>query len=734
MNILELLERDDKWYLGGGDSLIFTPLFPQWLHIPGLWDEAHFYNIPIKPLSTISFLSKDGKELKPRLIDTKWDTSKLIRRFSLTNDLTFIETDVLLPNDTLSTTLNFEGKSQGIDIILWTAQVNDQNEKTLSFSKENNGFLLSREVKFRKKYPFNFSLFLGMEHSSFLINLSEYTANHPKFEYTPFYEKFAGKFPDEIHNKGINSDGLLYFGLHKHLKITENSEVKIFLSVAKTSDQVKKKNNEAFNIKDSVKESEKNWQKFFDSVPHFECSDKFIEKYYWYRWFGLRLFMMKNSYSYPCVCEGPAYFRMPISYSAQCHMLETRWMDNSKIAEGSFLNFAENQEENGSYPGNIYPIDIDRKSFYHADFGTAIMEIYKVHPDINFLKKVYPSLVKYAEFFDRERDPEHSHLYDVIDQMETGQEFMTRYTSVDEKANLQMKSGGIRLKGVDATCYQYGIRKALYFIADKLEKNDEAKKWKEEALNIKKAVLKYMWDENEEMFFDVNPETWKRTNIKAAVCFYPYIYDIAEESHLNGFVKHLFNKEEFWTSYPIPATALNEPLSSSFGEWKEKRMNCPWNGRTWPMTNSHIAEALVKVTSKYDENLKEKAGWFIKRTIEMMFLDGNLKYPNTYEHYNPHLGKPCLYRGVNDYQHSWIVDLIIKYICGIQPQLDGTLIIDPLPLGLEYLKIDRIPYKIYTIKVELEKNIFRIYLDDALQKESRIGEGIELQIENVKIQ
>ncbi|NQV17527.1 MAG: hypothetical protein HQ534_03185 [Armatimonadetes bacterium] len=454
-----------------------------------------------------------------------------------------------------------------------------------------------------------------------------------------------------------------------------------------------------------------------------------MERFYWYRWFGMRLFMMKDAYSFPCVCEGPAYFRMPISYSAQCHMLETRWMNNPEVAEGSLLNFIENQEENGSYPGNLYPIDIDRKSFYHADFGTAIMEIYKVHPDIDFLQKVYPSLVKYAEYFDRERDPEHSYLYDVIDQMETGQEFMTRYTSVDEKADLQMESGGIRLKGVDATCYQYGNRKALSFIAEKLEKESEAKKWREEAGKIKKAVLKLMWDENEEMFFDVNPETWKRTNIKAAVCFYPYIYDIADESHLNGFVRHLFSKKEFWTSYPVPATALNEPLSSSFGEWKEKRMNCPWNGRTWPMTNSHIAEALVNVASKYDKNLKEKIGWFIKRTIEMMFLDGDLEYPNTFEHYNPHSGKPCLYRGVNDYQHSWIVDLIIKYVCGIQPQLDGTLILDPLPLGLKYLKIDHAPYKENKVKVILEKNKFRVYLDGILKEESRIDEGVILQVE-----
>ena len=238
-----------------------------------------------------------------------------------------------------------------------------------------------------------------------------------------------------------------------------------------------------------------------------------------------------------------------------------------------------------------------------------------------------------------------------------------------------------------------------------------------------------MWNKDEEMFFDLNPKTWKRTNIKAAVCFYPYIYDIADESHLKGLKKHLFNKEEFWTSYPIPSTALNEPLSSPFGEWKEKRMNCPWNGRTWPMTNSHIAEALVNVASKYDESLKEKTGWFIKRTIEMMFLDGDLKYPNTYEHYNPHSGKPCLYRGVNDYQHSWINDLIIKYICGIQPQLDGSLIVDPLPLGLKHLKIDNVPINEHKVKVEIENDRFQVYIDGALKKESKIGEAVILQVE-----
>ena len=312
--------------------------------------------------------------------------------------------------------------------------------------------------------------------------------------------------------------------------------------------------------------------------------------------------------------------------------------------------------------------------------------------------------------------------------METGQEFMPRYTSVDGKADTYLGSGGIRLKGVDATCYQYGIRKALMFIAKKLGKEKKAKKWRQEARKIKNAIIKFMWDPKEEMFFDINPENWQRTKIKAAVCFYPYIYDIANKSHLNGFKKHLFNKNEFWTSYPVPATALSEPLANPFGEWKEKRMNCPWNGRVWPMTNSHIAEALANVSIKFDDTFKKTTVQFIKKTIEMMFLNRNLKYPNTYEHYNPFSGKSSLYRGVNDYQHSWIIDLIMKYICGIVPQIDNSLKVNPFPTGLEYFKIDNISYKGYKVKIELNDNNFKVYVDGNLKKESTIGNAVVLNL------
>ena len=65
----------------------------------------------------------------------------------------------------------------------------------------------------------------------------------------------------------------------------------------------------------------------------------------------------------------------------------------------------------------------------------------------------------------------------------------------------------------------------------------------------------------------------------------------------------------------------------------------------------------------------------------MMFFDGDPARPNCFEHYHPYSGLPSLYRGVDDYMHSWVNDLIIRYVCGVRPEGD-RIVVDPFPFGL----------------------------------------------------
>ncbi|MCP4728318.1 MAG: hypothetical protein GY863_24995, partial [bacterium] len=475
---------------------------------------------------------------------------------------------------------------------------------------------------------------------------------------------------------------IVYLGVHSKiiLRANEHKNILAFFAASNKREDTKKSVDEVMSIKHPIVHNMNNWKKYFDDLPGFSCSDKYIEKYYWYRWYGLKLNTLReNDYDnmkFPAVTEGPGYFRGFISYSAQCHILETRWMKEPELAQGTVNNFINTQREDGCFTGHIYPKYLQPESFYHSNWGNVI-DLYHVYGDKDFLKNAYDGLRKYLDYFKRERDREDSGLYDVLNHYETGQEFMSRYHAVDQEADRDNWGSNFRLKGVDATVYIYELKKALLEIAGILSIENDIDFLISETERTKNAVLNSMWDPEQEMFFDVDPSNGQRTSIKAAVNFYPYLTDIVSENHLPGLKRHLLNPDEFWTEYPIPSSSVDDELFSPYGDWKGKRLVCPWNGRVWPMTNSHIAEALARSAIMFnDSELRARTVEFINKFIRMMFFDGDIEKPNCFEHYNPNSGKPSVFRGIDDYQHSWVVDLIIKYICGIRPEKD-KIIIDP---------------------------------------------------------
>ncbi|MER3513504.1 MAG: hypothetical protein C4310_03150, partial [Chloroflexota bacterium] len=51
--------------------------------------------------------------------------------------------------------------------------------------------------------------------------------------------------------------------------------------------------------------------------------------------------------------------------------------------------------------------------------------------------------------------------------------------------------------------------------------------------------------------------------------------------------------------------------------------------------------------------------------------------------------QPPFFRGTDDYMHSWIADLILQFVAGLQPSVDGSqLVVDPLPFGLEHFTVE----------------------------------------------
>jgi hypothetical protein len=110
------------------------------------------------------------------------------------------------------------------------------------------------------------------------------------------------------------------------------------------------------------------------------------------------------------------------------------------------------------------------------------------------------------------------------------------------------------------------------------------------------------------------------------------------------------------------------------------------------MANSHIIEALVEA-ARFEPALRERAAEMLGRFVRMMCFYQDPGRPNAFEHYDPFTGVASVFRGIDDYQHSWIVDLIIRYVAGFRPQDDGGYRIEPLPFGFKRVVLENLSYR-----------------------------------------
>ena len=72
---------------------------------------------------------------------------------------------------------------------------------------------------------------------------------------------------------------------------------------------------------------------------------------------------------------------------------------------------------------------------------------------------------------------------------------------------------------------------------------------------ILETVRKKMWDEKSGVFMDLDPVSRRKTNVRAAVGFYPLATDIPNQKQVDAMVDLISSRDEFWARYPVPSIA-----------------------------------------------------------------------------------------------------------------------------------------------------------------------------------
>ena len=164
------------------------------------------------------------------------------------------------------------------------------------------------------------------------------------------------------------------------------------------------------------------------------------------------------------------------------------------------------------------------------------------------------------------------------------------------------------------------------------------------------------------------------------------------------------------------------------------------------MLNSHICDVLARLAALEPKKYRGKLAAYLRRFIEMMHFEGSatakdFNRPNCFEHYHPSDGTASEYRGIDDYMHSWVADLILKYVCGVRLEegkmvdphsvaaisADGghgvpphlKLIVDPFPFKLEHFLLKNCTIAGHKLEVCWNRDRrgrqmdgYRVYLDD----------------------
>jgi hypothetical protein len=751
MDPIERLARDDKWQLGCGDGIIFAPQFPKWLDAPGFWDDATLFHYSLGPLFTVAILDADGRELPARVVSRRWTPSELTLDYRLPQGITATEVRTVQPGGIFASEWRVRTLGPAtLHLIGWTVQrAADVELETVAWSGAL-GFVRTATDRQGISLRVACELTCTGEASSWSASLADATPLEPLWTCAPFAERWHRdrlRGGTRMTDTGAGEDGVFYAAVHRAVVIAADEGATAFAMrltpadpqlrsgagarSSPTASPVVRAGGTGGGAPPSTLggASRRRWSEMFALVPDFRCSDPYFENYYWYRWFGLWLNAIApgtGNYQHATMCDGVGEFHQPSTRSAAAHVRELRWMHDPSLARGVLRTFFAHQKADGSVHGHIGLNHLEGPEFYHADWGGALVALDAIAPDDRFTAEMYFRLTRYADWLLRTRDPSASGLFDIVSPRETGQELMARDPTVDPRADGDGWTARARLQGIDATVYAYNLFRALEGLAGRGGQETERARWRGTAERTFSAVRERMWDPSSGMFFDIDAISGHRTRARTAVAFYPYATDLTDTEQLPGLEKNLLDPARFWTPFPVPSAAVDDPTFSATGEWKGTRHAAPWNGRVWPIINSHVLEGLLRHATPSSTRLRDATVHLLERYVRMMFQDGDVQRPNSYEHYNPYTGAPSAYRGLDDCQHGWVNDLLMRIVIGIRPHETGVTI-DPFPFRLDYAEARDVRIRGHSLGVRLDGE--RVYVDDGGRHfETRIGEPIELAL------
>ncbi|RIQ12403.1 MGH1-like glycoside hydrolase domain-containing protein [Jiangella rhizosphaerae] len=464
------------------------------------------------------------------------------------------------------------------------------------------------------------------------------------------------------------------------------------------------------------------YQRWFDAVPSFDCSDPVLTRTWAYRWFLLRHNLAVpgvGGLPGPLFYEGRAHkmsktpwdpagweFSKLIPLSSPMHLLEARWHPDPSLGAGLWRTLQAAQGADGLYRSRT----VAGEFHAYANFlGWASYQYALVHRDVDGAAAMRDSLAAQVRGERAALATGGDELPVETEHILTGKEYQPSYWAFhDYPADPRDRSGYTPLKRVDRAIYHYrnargvaGLTRLLGGDGGDGDGGDGAAEFDALADAVAAQVLAKQWDAGTGFFYDLHHRTDQQAMVRNVVGFYPYWAGIVGAEHLPGFEAAL---RLFSTGAPLPSTAPDCPVYSPTGDWRgvfvKGRNGCSWNGPAWPYTNSVVIDGIGATSRRFGHRYDADFGRLLRSYALLHFQQHDGRTPYLVEHYNSETGEPI--SDEVDYLHSYVVDLLVRYVAGLEVG-PGALTVDPLDIGLSWFALTGVRVAGHTVDVAFDR-------------------------------
>ncbi|MEE3445729.1 MAG: glycosyl hydrolase family 65 protein, partial [Prevotella sp.] len=417
------------------------------------------------------------------------------------------------------------------------------------------------------------------------------------------------------------------------------------------------------------------------NIPLFDCPQENFREMYYYRWWTLRKHIKRTPAGY-----GMTEFLVDRSYADRynliaCaighHIMESRWLRDTTYLHQILRTW---------YYGNDGQAMTKMNKFSSWN-PAAVYEMWKVQGDTAFMLGLKSRLEEeYARWERTNRLP--SGLYwqgDVQDGME------------------ESISGGRKKQYARPTInsYMYGNAKALAAMSLLTGERDKAQTYMAKADTLKTLIETKLWNEDQQFFETHRGDS--SANVREAIGYIPWYFNLPEVgSKYDVAWQQLTDEKGFSAPYGLTTAERRHPEFRSHGVGK-----CEWDGAIWPFATSQTLTALANYLEMRNEDVIPQSTFF--RQMQL------------YVESQHHRGRPYIGEYLDEtngawlmgdrersryYNHSTFNDLMITGICGLRPQADGSIVVNPLvPEDTwDYFCLDGVSYRGHVLTIIWDKD------------------------------